>query len=400
MAFATSPYPLAAALLRDIPGIDATTRIEPTEVLIREAGEYHRSENFCYSEPLVFTFTFLEGTPANALSAPASIVLTRSMEMRYFGKDPALGRTMICNDKPWRVTGVIADQPPNTDIPINALLSKDYRSATAWMDDLSVFTFALFRQKPDLQRFAAKLPAIARYSRRELDSSGATGYRLAFEAETLTDVHFSKGKLQDNPKVNRDFNTIFSGLAALILLLALTGPSALGFLAGLYPFTGLLAGAWPAFVLSRFDPVDTLKGTASYGKKTGRPGRGIGLRKILTVIQFVIALTMLAGTAVIYWRMQYTPQKDPGMDRSGARAVSTGSGMPIEGVMMATTIAYAGNKRRELMCNYFYIDPQFIPLLQMSLIAGRNLTDSLSTDQTEAFIVNEAFVKEMHFSQC
>jgi putative ABC transport system permease protein len=69
--------------------------------------------------------------------------------------------------------------------------------------------------------------------------------------------------------------------------------------------------------------------------------------------------------------------------------------MPSEGIAMATTIAYSGKRKRELMCNYFYIDPQFIPLLHMTLIAGRNLTDSLSTDRTEAFIVNEAFVKEM-----
>ena len=499
MAFATSPSPLAAVLQRDIPGIEATTRIEPTEVLVREAGEYHKSDNFCYSEPsvfTVFTFTFLEGTPANALSAPGSIVLTRSMEKRYFGKEPALGRTMICNDKPWRVTAVVADRPPNTDIPINALLSKDYSPATAWMDDFQVFTFVLFRQKPDLRRFAAKLPALTRYSRRELDSAGASGYSLAFEVESLTDIHFSKGKLQDNPKGNRAFNTIFSWLAALVLLLALlnyinlstaraterakevgvrkaigAGPgqlirqflgesfllvtiawllaivlvavgaplfnrllsthlalmdtAALGFLAALFPLTGLLAGAWPAFVLSRFDPVDTLKGTLSHRVAPGRPGgiRAFGLRRVLTGIQFVIALAMLAGTAVIYSQMQYVRRKDPGMDRtnivcinlptdslerkadtafcnalhqeSGIRALSFGSGMPTEGVMMATTIAYSGNKKRELMCNYFFIDPKFIPLLHMSLLAGRNLNDSLSTDRTEAFIVNEAFVKEM-----
>jgi putative ABC transport system permease protein len=491
MALATSPYPLAGALRKEIPGIDATTRIEPTEVLVREGGEYHKSESFCYSEPsvfTVFTFAFLEGSPSTALSAPNSIVLTRSMEKRYFAKTPALGKTVICNDQPWRVTGVIADRPPNSDIPINALLSKNYARATAWMDDFSVETFVLFHQKPDLRSFSARFPAIARYSRRELDSSGATGYSLAFEAERLADVHFSKGKLQDNIKGNRAFNIIFSWLAALILLLALlnyvnlataraverakevgvrkaigagylqlirqflgesfllvtiawllaivfvavstpllnralsahlalTDVTALLFVAALFPLTATLAGAWPAFVLSRFKPVKALK-------KETDSRHGIGLRKILTVIQFAIALAMLTGTAVIYSQMQYIRRKDPGMDRtdiacinlpsdslkrmadtafceairqeSGVRSISAGSGMPIEGIAMATTIAWSeGKKKRELMCNYFYIDPQFLPLLHMRLVAGRNLTDSLSTDRTGAFLVNEAFVKEM-----
>ncbi|HEY1216491.1 MAG TPA: FtsX-like permease family protein, partial [Bryobacteraceae bacterium] len=80
---------------------------------------------------------------------------------------------------------------------------------------------------------------------------------------------------------------------------------------------------------------------------------------------------------------------------SGIHGISLGSGVPSEGIMIATTIAYSGNKKRELMCNYFYIDPQFLPLLHMTLTAGRNLTDSLTTDRTEAFVVNEAFVKEM-----
>ncbi|HEY4337118.1 MAG TPA: ABC transporter permease, partial [Puia sp.] len=196
MVFATSPYPLAAALRQNIPGIDATTRIEPTEVKVREGLENNKSRNFCYSEPSVFnvfTFTFLEGAPASALSTPSAIVLSRTMEKRYFGNTPALGKTLICNDKPWRVTGVFADRPPNSDIPIDALLSKDYTQTTAWMDDFSVYTFVLFGRKPDLRRFAAQLPSIARYSRRELDSVGAGGYSLAFEVESLADVHFSKG---------------------------------------------------------------------------------------------------------------------------------------------------------------------------------------------------------------
>jgi len=491
MTFGSSPAPLAGFLQRDIPGITATARIESTEVLVRQDAEYKKEENFCYTEPsflTIFTLHFLEGSPAAALSAPNSIVLTKSTEKRYFGKTPALGKTMICNNKPWLVTGVIADRPANSDLLIDALLSKDYARETAWLDDFDVYTFVLFDRKPDLHAFAAKLPAIARYARHELDSAGAAGYSFAFEAEALTDVHFSKEKLHETPKGNRAFNTIFSWLAAGILLLALLnyinlstataalrakevgvrktigagtlqlmrqflgesfllltlawilalafvalgaplfsrvlsthlaltdGPTLL-FLLILFPLTGLLAGAWPAFVLARFNPIDALK-----NKQDAR--QGLGLRKTLTVLQFVIALTMLTGTAVMTSQMQYIRHKDLGMDRTGVvnislptdsldrkadtafcdalrreaaiHAISVGSGMPSEGIAMGTTITYSDQKKkRELMCNYFYIDPQFLPLLHMTLIAGRNLTDSLATDRTAGFLVNEAFVKEM-----
>jgi putative ABC transport system permease protein len=490
LVLATSPYLLAPTLLRDIPGITATTRIDATSVTIRQGTEYSNADNFCYAEPSIFTvfsFDFLQGSPATALKDPNSIVLTRSTEKRYFGKNRAMGQTLICNDKLWRVTGIIADLPSNTDLPIEALLAKDYTPFTTWLDDFDVYTFVLFTVKPDLRKFATQLPAIARYARPALDSAGAAGYNLAYEAEALTDVHFSKEKLQDTEKGNRSFNTIFSWLAAAILLLALLNyinlstaraierakevgvrkaigarpvqlirqflgesfllltlawalalalvaisaplfnrllsthlslldvPTAL-FLLALFPLTGILAGAWPAFVLSRFNPIQALKNQTN-------TSTGIGLRKTLTVIQFVIALTMLAGTAVIYRQMQYIRHKDLGMDRShiacinlptdsvkqkadtafcnalrresGIRGISIGSGLPSEGTAMATTLAYSGNRQRNLMCNYFYIDPQLLPLLHISLIAGRNITDSLATDKKEAFIVNEAFVKTM-----
>ena len=44
------------------------------------------------------------------------------------------------------------------------------------------------------------------------------------------------------------------------------------------------------------------------------------------------------------------------------------------------------------MVNYCFIDPLLLPMLHISLIAGRNFSDNFPTDKDEAFIVNEAFV--------
>ncbi len=48
-----------------------------------------------------------------------------------------------------------------------------------------------------------------------------------------------------------------------------------------------------------------------------------------------------------------------------------------------------------MMSNYYFIDKDLLPLLQIRLKGGRNISDSLRTDKTEAFLVNEAFVEKM-----
>jgi len=150
---------------------------------------------------------------------------------------------------------------------------------------------------------------------------------------------------------------------------------------------------------------------------------GVGLRKVLTLVQFVIALAMLAGTAVLYSQMRFVEHTDTGVDRAqvicipipndsvsrsgavpffqalrqeaGIEGMTIGSGMPSEGYAVASTTAFSQGKKRILMNNYFLIDPQFLPLLHIRLEAGRNFSDSFPTDRKESFLVNEAFVKTM-----
>lgn len=438
----------------------------------------------------VFFFSFLEGTPAGALTEPNSIVLTRSTARKYFGDaKAAMGRTLICDRHNYKVTGVIADQPANSDIAIDALLWKNYAAITSWMEnDFQVYTFALFNKTPDLpalDRALAKMSVT--YIQPELDKQGATQYHVILRSELLSDVHFSKGRIADTPKGNRLFDTIFSVLAVFILLVAmlnyvnlstaraeerakevairkvagakpaqlmgqfmgesfflmaiawvlaigmaeaaipffdrlltahisLTDGSSMLLLVLLFPVTAILAGAWPAFVLSGFQPIRVLKGLTVRGQ-------GIGLRKALTVVQFVIALMMLMGTLVIHRQMRYVLHKDLGADRSqiiclsvprdsisnrrmgafsravrqvsGVQGVSVGSGIPEEGVFMGSTTVRSGGRKKEVLCNYFFIDPQFMPLLHIKMAEGRNFSDSMRTDRNEGFIVNEAFVRAM-----
>ena len=491
---AAAPFPAGTNLLRSFPEVQAVARVDDESNLVVKTGtEISSPKNFYFSEPAIFSifgFTFLEGTAAGALSAPNSVVLSRSLEKKYFGSQPALGKILECNRKPCRVTAVFADQPANTDLRIEGLLSKDF-SDESWLANDFAMTYVLFRQKPDLSLFNQHLARLTALAQPSLDENAGKGWRLNFHAEALTDVHFSKGHLGDTPKGDRQFDRVFSALAIIILLIALlnyinlataraaerakevgvrkvigaTPRALLGqFLAEsavlvtiawlvavglvamalpffdrlldtelswtgwttilipilLFPLTVLLAGGYPALVLSRFRPILVLKGTLSGQAK------GAGLRKVLTVVQFVIALAMLAGVVVFFGQMQFMQHRDLGLDQrqmlhismpddsiaaqaapafyqalrreSGVRGVSVGSGLPTAGASMNGFEVNTGGKTRQVLCNSFFIDPQFLPLLHISLAEGRNYSDSMATDRTGNYIVNQAFVRSMGWS--
>jgi putative ABC transport system permease protein len=493
IALAGTPSILGPTLLRDCPELEAFVRFDGANFNIRDNGEMVSAPNFYFTDAsifYVFDFSFLEGSPKTALRNPNSIVLTKSAAKHYLGPGPALGRTLVANGIPYQVTAVVRDRPGNSDLNIEALVSKDFSATEDWVtSDFDDYTFLLFRNPPDLRRFNSRLPALTtKYSKPALEKAALTEYSYTFSAEKLADVHFSKGKLIDTPKGNRQFLTIFSVLAAFILVIALLNyinlsttkaierakevavrkvigarPAglvrqflaessfliAIAFLIAfgllviaiplfnrllstqlsfggwrtlflpllLFPLTTLLAGGYPALVLSRFSPIRALKGHSE------QQGGGVGLRKTLTVVQFTMALVMLAGTVVIFEQMQFVSHKDLGMDRSDVvcfniprdsamaaaapafitalrketaiHGISVGSGLPTEGFQLGSATVNTSGKKRIVMVNYFFIDAKLLPLLHMPIAAGRNFSDSLQTDKQQSFIVNQTFVQTM-----
>jgi putative ABC transport system permease protein len=492
--FAGCPIPLGATIKKDIPEVKATARLQRANTIVTYNNEPISENNFFYSEASVFdvlSFSFVEGNATSALEKPNTIVLTETMAKKYFGSGSALGKTLVCDGQPWQVSAVVKDRAANSDMKIDALRFIDASAITAWLEsDFDVFTFALFNNnKPDLKAFEKKLNQIAaRFVQPELDAANAKGYKLTLDAEMLRDVHFSKEKMYDTPKGNKQFNYIFSILAAFILIIALLNyinlstaraterakevgirkvngarplqlisqflfesfllisiawgiavllvmallplfnslletklvfnwqASAL-FVVAAFVATILLAGLYPAFVLSSFAPVQILKGKWRHSSK------GIFLRKTLTVAQFAITAALVTGLIVIYAQLRYIKNKDLGFakdqvltlyvplddasqknvnsfaselkQQSIVKQVSVGYGMRTKAIAMANTFAQTKDGKAEFMANYSFIDKEFLPMLQIQLKEGRNLSDSLATDKKNAFLVNEAMVAKM-----
>lgn len=493
MVAAFSPDLLAGELVRNYPEVEAATRLLQSNQVVRYQQDVIRENAFYETDAQifkVFSFDFIAGDPAAALTNPKSIVLSASMAKKYFGDTPPLGKTLHCNGEDLLVTGIFKDRPVNSDIHIDALLSKDFSATTGWITDISVFTFILFKQQPQLKAFELKLNALSeKIIQPEFAASGAPNYSLRFKLEPLADVHFSEGKLADTPKGNKTFIYIFSILAVVILVIALlnyinlstarsmerakevgirkvSGAGAFQlvrqfmfesfllvaiawlagiglvffslpffnsllqtklsisqpysglFLGALFLFTLLAAGIYPAFVLSGFRPVAVLKGSWKQQPK------GIWLRKWISIAQFAMAAALIVGTMVIYNQVKFLEQKDLGFNKDQVLSVSmpsdsaaqttvrafhnalrkqavvkgmtVGARMSEEGLSLTSSMAVTEDgRKKEMMCNFFQIDPDYLPLFQIKLLEGRNLSDSFATDKNDALLVNEAYVQQM-----
>lgn len=198
--------------------------------------------------------------------------------------------------------------------------------------------------------------------------------------------------------------------ADLLLLLSILGITV---------FTGILAGFYPAFYLSGFNPVAILKGKlrASLGE--------IWVRKGLVMFQFVVSAIFIVAVLVVYKQIRYIQTKDPGYNVDNIISFQLGSDLVnktpvfvnavrnLPGVVAASSIDhnsivndYGGTsdihwegKRRDDKTSFANIGVNYgaIETLGMNMKEGRSFNNSISSDSTE-IIFNEAAIKAMGLS--
>ena len=179
--------------------------------------------------------------------------------------------------------------------------------------------------------------------------------------------------------------------------------------------TGLVAGIYPAMVLSSFKPIAVLRGKLLSTK------HGIGLRNSLVVFQFMISAILIIGTIVVYNQLRYMQTKELGfnqehlitvkgafalnnhtetfknqvLDLASVKSVGGCNAMP-GGAFFGISFRKEG-ENEAVTGRGLIVDEDYMDCMQMEVIAGRayakNFYDSLSV------VINEAAAKELAYDE-
>ena len=174
---------------------------------------------------------------------------------------------------------------------------------------------------------------------------------------------------------------------------------------------GVLAGLYPAFVLSAYRPVRTLQGSGST-----HAARAATLRKALVVGQFAISIALLVSTLVVYQQLRYLQQKELGFDEEqvvmislrgtslqrdyeAAKAeilrqtgVQSASGLSdVVGHDVALSTFQVEGDDAEWSFPGLFADPDIVETLGLTLVAGRSFRRDSESDR-DAVLVNQALV--------
>ncbi|MFO7977293.1 MAG: FtsX-like permease family protein [Bacteroidales bacterium] len=178
--------------------------------------------------------------------------------------------------------------------------------------------------------------------------------------------------------------------------------------------TGLVAGIYPAVFLSRMRPATVLKSNMPSGGGSGL------LRKVLVVFQFVISVVLIAGTLTVQRQLSYLQNKDLGFDKYNRIVVNlTGreardrietleniirnnplvlrtaktSLVPGRDGNINAVKVQSGDEMKDATITSSFIDPGFLDVLEIPLVAGRGFSDELRSDASTSVIVNEAAIR-------
>lgn len=186
---------------------------------------------------------------------------------------------------------------------------------------------------------------------------------------------------------------------------------------------GLLAGIYPAFFISSYEPVKVMKGNVSSGD-SGKQSSSF-LRKGLVVFQFSISIVLIAGTIIVNLQLNYLRGFDMGFDKKqmivlpvhekfgdiyktvkneiinipGVVSVAAGLGAPVTFNSINTVCKPNGtDDRGEFPIVVNSIDYDYMDQFGVQIVAGRNFSEEYSNDFPNSMIINEKMARRLGFN--
>ncbi|MEO1263301.1 MAG: ABC transporter permease [Bacteroidota bacterium] len=229
---------LVPTLTDEFPEVEFAARIGPN---MYESGnnQLRRStevqsvyeENFIYADPSfleIFQFPMLAGDVSSALEDPLTMVITESKAQQFFGQENPIGQTMIINEneeRPYKITGVVADLPTRTHLRFNYILSMEGVRASKvpnWGFNNYV-SYVKLAEGATAASVEAKFPAmIQKHERPEIkDRLQEPGNYFRYVLQPVNDVHLKSADIRGYwLHGDAKYVWLFGFIAAFILLIA------------------------------------------------------------------------------------------------------------------------------------------------------------------------------------
>jgi putative ABC transport system permease protein len=236
---AVSCVPIGPTLVHELPGVGQYTRLFPFggDPLVRYENKSYVEEGFVYADSTffeVFTTSFISGNAGRTLNRPNTLVITRSIAMKYFGSTDVIGKTLQVFDPPqqFAVDAVIEDYPANSHINFSILasfMSNPLSQSTIWVGN-NVYTYIKLSESAKPTEVEANMiaivdkyvgPQLKQFLGFELSEMRAAGNRYGYVMTPISDIHL-KSDLDFEFRPNGSLTTvyIFSIIAIFLILIA------------------------------------------------------------------------------------------------------------------------------------------------------------------------------------